>query len=118
AADLERHREIVILKARQLGFTWLVLAFALQQLLFYPVATVLLFSKRDDEAAELLGFRLKGMYDRLPGWMRTSKLLADKTHTLQLPSGSRAMAFSTTGGRSYTATLAVIDEADHVPDLQ
>jgi hypothetical protein len=118
AGDLQRYREVVILKARQLGFTWLVTAFALQRLLFYPVATVLLFSKRDDEAAELLAFRLREMYYRLPEWMRSGKLVADKTHKLELPSGSRAMAFSTTGGRSYTATLAVIDEADFVPDLQ
>jgi hypothetical protein len=118
AQDLRQNRQIIMLKARQLGFTWLVIAFALHQLLFYPLATVLLFSKRDDEAAELLSFRLREMYARLPEWMRTSKLVADKTHKLEFANGSRAMAFSTTGGRSYTATLAIIDEADHVPDLE
>jgi hypothetical protein len=118
ARDLQVHREVVILKARQLGFTWLVLAFALHQLLFRPVATILLFSKRDDEAAELLGFRLREMYLRLPEWMRTTELTADTAHVIEFPNGSRAMAFSTTGGRSYTATLAIIDEADHVPDLE
>jgi hypothetical protein len=118
ARALQAYREIVALKARQLGWTWLVVSFALQQLLFFPVATVLLFSKRDDEAAELLGFRLREMYLRLPEWMRTTKLVADKTHKLEFPSGSRALAFATTGGRSYTATLAIIDEADHVPDLE
>jgi hypothetical protein len=117
AADLEAHRELVMLKARQLGLTWLVIAFALQRLLFHPIATVLLFSKRDDEARELLDFRLREMFRRLPQWMRTEGLAADTTHKLELPGGSRALAFSTTGGRSYTATLAVIDEADHVPDL-
>jgi hypothetical protein len=118
AHDLEAHREIVALKARQLGLTWLVIAFALQRLLFHPIATVLLFSKRDDEARELLDFRLREMFRRLPQWMRTEALAADTTHKLELPGGSRALAFSTTGGRSYTATLAVIDEADHVPDLE
>jgi hypothetical protein len=78
---------------------------------------VLLFSKRDDEAAELLGFRLPEMYLRLPAWMR-SKLTADTAHKMEFPSGSRVLAFATTGGRSYTATLAIIDEADHVPDLE
>jgi hypothetical protein len=118
ARDLETHRELVMLKARQLGFTWLVIAFALQRLLFDPIATVLLFSKRDDEARELLDFRLREMFRRLPQWMRTEGLAADTTHKLELPGGSRALAFSTTGGRSYTATLAIIDEADHVPDLE
>jgi hypothetical protein len=118
AAELEDHREVVCLKARQLGLTWLVLAFALQRLLFHPIQTVLLFSKRDDEAAELLNFRLRGMFDRLPAWVKRGKLLTDKTHEIQLANASRVLAFSTTSGRSYTANLAVVDEADHVPDLQ
>jgi hypothetical protein len=118
ARDLEQHREVIALKARQLGFTWLVVALALRELLFNPVATVLLFSKRDDEAAELVGFRLREMYARLPAWMRSDAITADKAHEFALSTGSRALAFATTGGRSYTATLAIIDEADHVGDLQ
>ena len=118
ANDLEAHRETIIVKARQLGFTWLVIACALQQLLFHPVATVLLFSKRDDEAEELLHFRLKEMYRRLPEWMRTDTITTDKNHEFAISTGSRALAFATTGGRSYTATMAVVDEADFVPDLQ
>lgn len=118
AVELQMFREIIILKARQLGFTWLVVAFALQQLLFFPISTVLLFSKRDDEAEELVGFRLREMYERLPAWMRSEKLSCDTGHKMEVASGSRAMAFATTGGRSYTATLAIIDEADHVPDLE
>src|SRR5262249_56574661 len=31
--------------------------------------------------------------------------------------GSRALPFPTTAGESYTATLAIVDEADLVPDL-
>ena len=48
------NRLMVILKARQLGLTWLVLGFALWLILFHPAATVLLFSRRDDEATDLL----------------------------------------------------------------
>src|SRR5260370_16641375 len=70
AVELHDHREIIILKARQLGFTWLVISFALQQLLFFPAATVLLFSKRDDEAAELLEFPLLAPYIPLPPSLR------------------------------------------------
>ncbi len=119
-AQLLVEKRLVMLKARQLGFTWLVLAYALWRLLFHPVATVLLFSERDDEARELLGGRLKGMYRHLPGWMwevDTQEGLTDSDHEWELPGGSRALAFSTKGGRSYTATLAIIDEADMVDDL-
>ena len=54
---LQENRLVVALKARQLGLTWLVLAFALWLLLFHPIATVLLFSRRDDEAVDLLAVR-------------------------------------------------------------
>ena len=119
AGELEAQRLVILLKARQLGMTWLVLAFVLWLVLFRPIATVLLFSKRDDEAVDLLKVRLRGMYNRLPDWMRLKpkRGLADNDHEWQLANGSRVLAFPTTGGDSYTATLAVVDEADLVPNL-
>ena len=65
--DLEQHRLTVILKARQLGLSWLVVGWALWLMLFQPAATVLFFSKRDQEAVHLLAFRLRGMLDRSAG---------------------------------------------------
>jgi hypothetical protein len=111
------HRLMVILKARQLGLTWLVLGFALWLMLFCPAATVLLFSRRDDEAVDLLGTRLRGMYDRLPTWLKVRAFGVDNDHEWELSNGSRVLAFPTTAGDSYTASLAIVDEADLVPDL-
>ncbi len=108
---------VIILKARQLGQTWLVLGFALWLMLFHPAATVLLFSKRDDEAVHLLDFRLKGMYQRLPDWMKCRAVETDNDHEFRFSNGSVAFAFPTTAGDSYTATLAIVDEADLTPDL-
>ncbi len=42
-------------------------------MLFRPAATVLLFSKRDDEAVNLLMFRLRGMYQHLPPLLRAGR---------------------------------------------
>lgn len=111
------NRLVVILKARQEGLSWLVLGFGLGLMLFQPAATVLIFSKRDDEAVYLLDERLKGMYRRLPEWMQARRMTADSAHEFGLSNGSIARAFPTTGGDSYTATLAIVDEADLVPDL-
>jgi hypothetical protein len=108
---------VVILKARQLGLTWLVLGFALWLILYHPEATILLFSKRDDEAVHLLDFRLKGIYQRLPEWMKCRSVETDNDHEWRLSNGSVAFAFPTTAGDSYTATLAIVDEADLTPDL-
>ncbi len=109
-------RNFLVLKARQLGLTWLCLSYALWLMLFRPAAVVLLFSKRDDEAEELLS-RLKGMYDRLPSWMQARAVVKTNSSEFQLSNGSRAMCFPTTGGRSYTGTFVLGDEADYIPDL-
>jgi len=108
--------KLVVLKARQLGLSWLSLAYALWLLIFRAPATVLLFSQKEDEAVELLN-RLRGMYIRLPTHLRARTLPRDAAKTFELSTGSRALAFSTNGGRSYTGTLAIVDEADFVPDL-
>lgn len=114
---VQDNRLVIILKARQLGLTWLVLGFALWQVLFHGEATVLLFSRRDDEAVDLLKNRLRGMYDRLPDWLKVRAFVLDNDHEWELSNGSRVMAFPTTAGDSYTASLAIVDEADLVPDL-
>lgn len=111
------NRQAIILKARQLGLSWLVLCYALWSMLFRPAATVLLFSKRDEEATELLDKRLKGIYHHLPAWMQARAVVADSQHDWALSNGSSAKAFPATGGRSYTGSLAIVDEADFVQDL-
>ncbi len=113
---LRDRRLLVVLKARQLGLSWLVTGFALWLMLFRPAATVLLFSRRDDEAVKLLG-RVRGMYARLPGWLQAQREVTIAAHEWSLSNGSVALAFPTTGGRSYTATMAVVDEADFAGDL-
>lgn len=118
------HRFFVVLKARQLGMTWLMLAYALWLMLFRPQASILLFSRRDDEARELLR-RLKGMFRRLPDWLQdlardtpeSDRVTTDNEHVWELGSGSTARAFPSTAGDSYTGTFALVDEADLVPDL-
>jgi hypothetical protein len=116
-ADLEAYRQVIVLKARQLGLTWLCLAYALWRMLFHPVATVGIFSRTETDAKELLDNRLKGMYNRLPRWMQTAAVTQDNKTLWQLDTGSSAMAFATNGGRQYTFSLVMVDEADFQPDL-
>jgi len=113
---IAKSKQVVILKARQLGFTWLALSYALHQMIFNPVATVLIFSMTEREANEALGHRLVGMYERLPEYIRLDPtvMAASKPSLsrLELANGSRAMSFPSSAGVSYTATLAIVDEAD------
>lgn len=109
------HDRVIILKARQLGLSWLVLSYGLWLMLFRPQASILLFSRRDDEAVYLLDERMKGIYKNLPEFMRAGiTVRKDSGHIWELSNGSISRAFPTTGGDSYQATLAVCDEFDIV----
>lgn len=116
---IDTNQLTIALKARQLGMTWLVLAYGLWLMMFSPIAEVLIFSRRETEAVYLLSDeRLRGMYTRLPDWMRaelTEEVVSAKRW--KLSNGSIARAFPTSAGDSYTATLAIVDEADLAENL-
>lgn len=124
---IENNQKIIILKARQVGLTWLVLAIALWLVIFKPIATILVYSARDTEAIYLLSDdRLRGMYQRLPDFLKTHEvngkivpleIIDDDKHLFSLSNGSNVRAFPTSAGDSYTATLAIVDEADASKDL-
>lgn len=115
---LDENQYTIILKARQLGLTWLFLAYALWLSLFRAAATILLFSRRDDDAVYLLGSeRFRGMYERLPTWCKAQAIIKDNDHQLGLSNGSNIRSFPTTAGDSYTASFVLVDEADLVPNL-
>lgn len=95
----------IILKARQLGLTWLCLTYGLWLMLFRPGSTVLLFSRRDNEAVELLKGKMHPTYGRLPAWMQ---IAVDKLSDRELRLAN---------GDSYTAQFCLVDEADLVPNL-
>lgn len=120
ALDVIHNNQLsVVLKARQIGLTWLVLAYALWCMIFRPIASILIFSKRDVDAIYLLSEdRLRGMYDRLPDWMRSGHSVdTNNAHEWSMENQSTARSFPTSAGDSYTATLAIVDEADLSPDL-
>ena len=111
---LMTERLVIILKARQLGISWICCWYALWLCLFQPGKVVLLFSKGQEEANELLR-RIKALYVRLPDWMRTAgpALLKENTEELVWGNGStvRSLPASPGAGRSFTASLVILDEA-------
>lgn len=116
--ELDNHKWVVALKARQLGMTWLVLCYILWKMVFHPAFTALVFSRRENESIYLLSSdRLRGIYKRLPEWAQVRQILTDSSHTWQLSNGSVVYAFPTSAGDSYTAGFVFVDEADLVPDL-
>lgn len=122
-----RERLIIILKARQLGFTWLSLAYALTKMLFTPGFLTVGLSKREDPDAKELVRKMKFMLRHIPDWIIREKgdkdskgwkgmkwydtsLTITIEHPDDEPSVFQSMTSSPESGRSFTANLVVLDE--------
>lgn len=106
---LQQQAQVIILKARQLGISWLCIAYALHLCLFHPNKLVMVFSKDQDSANEMIR-RAKGVYQRLRH--KSQDMTIDNVTTIGWGNGSRIKSFAATedAGSSYTASLTIIDE--------
>lgn len=104
----------IALKARQLGMTWLAISYALHGIVFNSHYEVIMVSKTQRESFDMLDKeRLRGMYGRLPAWMKAREVTVDNVTHWRLSNGSGARAFPPNNVDSYSANLLVIDEADY-----
>lgn len=105
---------VLILKARQLGISWLVCAYILHKCFFFPGQKAVLLSKGKGEAADLLE-RIMFMYHNLPPWMRAMGPRIVKQNSLEVEwdngSNIESIAATQQAGRSITASIVVMDEA-------
>ena len=115
----------IVLKARQLGLTWLALAYAMWRMIFQPGYAVIALSKREDDSKELAR-RAEFILRYLPpGVIREKKKAPPKwggltwesttlSITINHPSGEPSVLNSLTAaqdsGRSLTANLVILDE--------
>ena len=102
----------IILKARQIGVSWLLASYATYKML--SGQTVLMFSKGQREASELME-KARHVYDVLPDVWR-AELTARNDSELATATG-RILAFPSTedAGRGWTADLIIADEAAFHP---
>lgn len=100
----------VILKARQLGLSWLAAAYAVWTAL-HPGGRVLLLSKTEDDAFELLR-KCEFIYEHLPP-QRQLATTTDNKGTLEFENGGTIKALPSTqnAGRGFTARVVIVDEA-------
>ena len=118
AEILEKHRRIIFLKARQIGITWLMAAYALWTATYHDGAVVLVLSKGENEAKTFLR-RIKFIHSRLPESLQGA-IAVDSTTEFGFKSESKITALPATedAGRSETATLVLQDEADYHKHLE
>lgn len=118
------HKLNVILKARQLGFSWLVLHYAAWVMLTMEGRTVIGLSQKEDDAKELvrrLGVIFKNMPELIQedkfkpaGWdgpvYTQTALKIEITFKSGLKGVFNGMASAPGSGRSFTANLIILDE--------
>ena len=120
--SIHANRLNIILKARQLGVTWLTLAYASWCLLRNAGWLVIALSRTEDEAKELVR-RLSVIYRYMPelireqgdeGWTGITYKATALSIELYYPDGrvSTFKAFPSASGaaRSFTANLLILDE--------
>ncbi|KKN63749.1 hypothetical protein LCGC14_0498530 [marine sediment metagenome] len=113
---IEAHRLLQVLKARQVGITWFLSGYATHYAMFNEGANVLLLSKGEDEAKEMLA-RCALIYRELPEWLKQS-LGPGGASVMTFPamdSKIRALPATETAGRTETASLVICDEWDFHP---
>lgn len=110
----ETGQSVIILKARQLGVSWIIAAYVLWKAMFQPYAVILLLSQGQLESGLLLE-KVDNWYRHLPEWLRTPQTRYTKgaQAVMEFANNSRIYALASTpdAGRSFTATLVVQDEA-------
>lgn len=104
------HREVIVLKARQLGITELVAAYAVWAAL-KPYQTIVAISQGDREAGELIR-KARTAWEHLPGFLRPALKNPRLLSTLEFTNGSRILPQPATerSGRSFNAQILILDE--------
>lgn len=104
-------RLLIVLKARQLGVSWLAVAYGLWTALYHPASLVLFISQGKDEAKEMIR-KAKVIYDRLPDYLSPA-MTRDPLSELHFEghqSAILALPSTPTAGSGYTARLVIRDE--------
>lgn len=108
----EMYDRIVALKARQLGFTYLIAAIGLHNALFTPAANELFFSKGETDSMKIIA-RAQHYYNHLPKWMRfplDGKPSMERIKFAVSDSQIQSFPASSSAGRGETASTAWLDE--------
>lgn len=107
------------LKARQIGWSTLVAAFVLWNAILHDDKKILIISKGEREAQEVLA-KVKFMWERLPPWVRAKapKLTNDTLQNMRFTNGSEISSLPSASdpGRGFSGSLVVIDEWAFLPN--
>jgi len=105
---------LIILKARQLGLTWLTAAFCLWQVIRNQLFLAVVISVTEELSIEFLD-RVYFIMDRLPTWLKPpvktrTKQVLEFQHANGLVSTIKSLPTTEMGAQSKTPNLLIMDE--------
>ena len=115
--NLGENRFNILRKFRQAGCTTIASAYALWLAVFKKHQAIIILSKGDTEATEVLD-RIKVMYEELPGYLQPG-ITEDNKHTLKLTNRSiiKSRPSGKQSGRSLAGSFLIVDEAAFVESI-
>jgi hypothetical protein len=123
-SDFEEFLRVWVLKARQLGLTWLALHYGFWLMAFNPAtprARVLVLSKTGDDASKLLA-RTRRINSLLPPYLRHTEDVKTRQAKTEFKLEGRghmiSLASTPAAARSETVTLMILDEAGFIRNGQ
>ena len=115
------NRYVVVLKARQVGFSTLIATYCFWLTFFYPDRAVVMISKTERESAKLLQ-KAKYGYRFLPDWMKLRGPLRIENTQAKLTwsneSGIESLPSASDPGRGESVFLVVVDEIGYLPNSE
>ena len=117
--SFRKHRFTIFRKCRQSGASKISGAFALWFAMFFSHKTVLIVSRRDEDAITFLAENVIFPFRHLPQWMQELwDPVKDNEHEIQFPNGSKIKSLTSHPDvlRSNSSSLNIIDEAAFIRD--
>lgn len=112
--QIQNNRWNIVLKGRQIGISTAISCYAVWLTLFHPGKNVLIVATKKEIAQEIIT-KCKVAIEGLPSWLKLKTPMYNTT-TIKFSSGSaiKAVAATKDAGRSFAASLLIVDEAAHI----
>jgi hypothetical protein len=110
-----------ILKGRQMGISTIVVGYIAWLMLFYQHKDIVFLSIKADVTKDMIS-RVETLLMNLPTWLKPSRSQGSSWNKMSIKlkeTGSKIRATSTTKsvGRSFAASLLILDEAAFIPGI-
>ena len=127
--ELLNNRRVIILKARQLGITWLTAGKSLWKTIWRPGSTALVYRQKEADAVDVV-CRMYDMFISTPEWLRNGAVLTRPLRARPSTSGMEftfpdgktsrilPMTSAVSAGHGYTASEVLLDEFAYMDNAE